>query len=130
MKYLATVTHVLVTSRLNYCNVLHVGLLLKMTEKLQLVQNAAACYVGIARYQHRTSALMGLHCLPVALRGQFKVLIIIYKPLHGLGPRYVKDHLTVQISNQPFCSSGKSLLPSPVFITSKGNAVSQLQFKR
>ena len=39
---LATVVHVLVTPQLDYCNALYVGLPLKMTWKLQLVQNAAA----------------------------------------------------------------------------------------
>ena len=39
---LATVTHALVTSRLDYCNVFYVGLPLKSVQKLQLVQRAAA----------------------------------------------------------------------------------------
>ena len=39
---LARVGHALVISRLDYCNVLYVGLPLKVTRKLQLIQNAAA----------------------------------------------------------------------------------------
>lgn len=38
--FLLTVTHALITSKLDYCNALWVELLLKTTQKLQLVQNA------------------------------------------------------------------------------------------
>lgn len=40
---LQTVTHTLVALQLDYCNVLYVGLPLKTTQKLQLVQNASVC---------------------------------------------------------------------------------------
>ena len=39
---LARVVHALVISRLDYYNALYVGLPLKVTQKLQLIQNAAA----------------------------------------------------------------------------------------
>lgn len=42
-KDLAVVIHDVVTSGLNYCSMLYVGLLLKMVERLLMVQNVAAC---------------------------------------------------------------------------------------
>lgn len=39
---LATVTHRLVTSRLDCCDALYMGLLLDLVRKLQLMQNVAA----------------------------------------------------------------------------------------
>lgn len=42
---LATVTHTMITSRMDFCNSLYVGLPLNLICKLQLVQNAAECLV-------------------------------------------------------------------------------------
>ena len=63
---LARVVHVLVISCLDYCNVLYMGLPLKVTQKLQLIQNAAARLVtGSCRRDHITPVLRNLHWLPV-----------------------------------------------------------------
>uniref|UniRef100_A0A670II27 Reverse transcriptase domain-containing protein n=1 Tax=Podarcis muralis TaxID=64176 RepID=A0A670II27_PODMU len=63
---LVRVVHALVISRLDYYNVLYVGLPLKVTWKLQLIQNAAARLVtGSGRRDHITPVLRDLHWLPV-----------------------------------------------------------------
>ncbi|KAF7245767.1 Growth hormone-releasing hormone receptor [Varanus komodoensis] len=70
---LAAVTHALVTSRLDYCSALCVGLPLTMVRTLRLVQKRAArILMGNSRYSHITSVLYHLHWLPVEVRAQFK----------------------------------------------------------
>ncbi|KAF7235278.1 Zinc finger protein RFP [Varanus komodoensis] len=79
---LATVMHALVTSRLDFCNTLYVGLPLKTVRILQMVQNRAArLLMGTGRCSHITPVLYQLHWLPVDVWAQFKVLVITYKAL-------------------------------------------------
>ncbi|KAF7249282.1 Peroxisome proliferator-activated receptor gamma coactivator 1-beta [Varanus komodoensis] len=111
---LATVTHALVTSRLDFCNALYVGLPLKTVRTLQLVQNRAArLLTGTGRYAHMTPVLRQLHWLPIEARAQFKVLIMTYKALNGLGPGYLNERLRPYIPDRPLRSAGESLLREP-----------------
>ncbi|XP_058052641.1 uncharacterized protein LOC131204948 [Ahaetulla prasina] len=112
---LCTVTHALVTSRLDYCNALYMGLPLKCTRRLQLVQNAAARVIeGAPRSSHVTPLLRRLHWLPVAFRVHFKVLVTIFKALHGLGPGYLRDRLLLpHASHRPVRSHREGLLRVP-----------------
>ncbi|XP_053105285.1 cation channel sperm-associated auxiliary subunit TMEM249 isoform X2 [Hemicordylus capensis] len=73
---LTSVTHALVTSRLDYCNALYVGLPLNAVWKHQLVQNAAArMLVGASHFMSATAILRQFHWLPVCFQNRFKVLI-------------------------------------------------------
>ncbi|KAF7246268.1 Visual pigment-like receptor peropsin [Varanus komodoensis] len=111
---LATVTHALVTSRLDFCNALYVGLPLKTVRTLQLVQNRAArLLTGTGRYAHMTPVFRQLHWLPIEARAQFKVLIMTYKALNGLGPGYLNECLRPYMPDRPLRSAGESLLREP-----------------
>ncbi|KAF7238096.1 hypothetical protein EYD10_15124 [Varanus komodoensis] len=111
---LATVTHALVTSRLDFCNALYVGLPLKTVWILQLVQNRAArLLTGTGRYVHMTPVLRQLHWLPIEVRAQFKVLVTTYKALNGLGPGYLKERLHPYMPGRPLRSAGEALLWEP-----------------
>ena len=78
----------------NHCNALYVGLPLRLMRKFQMVQNAAARLLsGVRTHQHITSTLATLHWLPVCFRVDFKVLMITYKALNGLGPQYLAERL-------------------------------------
>ena len=89
-----TVIHAHVTSRLDCNNSLLVGLPKKQTRRLQLVQNAAARLIkGLKKRDHITPTLYELHWLPIEQRITFKVLLLVYKALHGQGPEYLNELL-------------------------------------
>ncbi|KAF7237429.1 Motile sperm domain-containing protein 1 [Varanus komodoensis] len=111
---LATVTHALVTSRLDFCNALYVGLPLKTVWILQMVQNRAArLLAGTGRYSRITPVLYQLHWLPIEVRAQFKVLVITYKALNGLGPGYLKERLLPYLPSRPLRWAAEALLREP-----------------
>ncbi|KAF7251034.1 putative RNA-directed DNA polymerase from transposon BS [Varanus komodoensis] len=111
---LVTVTHALVTSHLDFCNALYGGIPLKMVRILQLVQNRAArLLTGTGHYVHMTPVLRQLHWLPIEVRAQFKVLVMTYKALNGLGLGYLKECLHPYMPGRPLRSAGEALLREP-----------------
>ena len=68
--------HAFISSRLDYCNALYVGLNQTSISRLQLGQNAAARFLtNTSRRAHITPVLHTLHCLPVRFRIDFKILL-------------------------------------------------------
>ncbi|KAF7246224.1 Oxygen-regulated protein 1 [Varanus komodoensis] len=93
---------------------LYVGLPLKMVRILQLVQNRAArLLMGTGHYVHMTPVLRWLHWLPIEVQAQFKVLVMTYKALNGLGPGYLKERLRPYVPARPLRSAGEALLREP-----------------
>ena len=85
-----TLIHAFVTSQIDYCNSLMNGLPAHLIKKLQRVQNTAARLVyKLRKYDHISPALRTLHWLPVRYRIQFKVLLTVFKGLHGFAPGYI-----------------------------------------
>ena len=69
-----------VTTRLDYCNSVLAGLPQASIDPLQRVQNAAARLVaGIGTRDHITPVLRSLHWLPIRLRIQYKLCVLMHQ---------------------------------------------------
>ncbi len=112
-KDLETVIHAFISSRLDYCNSLYLGVAESCLSGLQLVQNSAARFLTKTRKRESiTPVLVGLHWLPIEYRIQFKILLFVYKSLTGLAPNYLSDLLSHYHTNRPLRSTNSLLLLS------------------
>ena len=108
------VINALVSSHLDYCNVLFSGLPISTTRRLQLVQNSAArLLTKTSRFCHITPVLASLHWLPIQARADFKVLLLTYKALNGLAPSYLTELLSSYIPSHSLRSLSSNLLVIP-----------------
>lgn len=84
------VSHAFISSRLDYCNSLYIGMSQSNISRLQMVQNAAArLLTGIRKFDHISPILQSLHWLPICNRTDFKNLFFVFKALNGLAPKYL-----------------------------------------
>ena len=82
--------------------------------KLQRVQNAAARHVlSLSKYTHISPALYQLHWLPVQHRVHFKILILTFKAIHGLAPKYIIELINIKPRSIYNLRSNQSLLLDP-----------------
>ncbi len=110
---LEKVIHGFITSRLDYCNALYLGLPKSLLARLQMVQNAAArLLTGAKKHDHITPILASLHWLPVSFRIQFNILLIVFKALNGQAPSYISDLISFKSTSKPLRSANKALYMS------------------
>ena len=86
--------HTLVTSRLDYCNSLLIGISQKLKRRLNNVQRTAARLITKKRkFDSITPELIKLHWLPIHQRIDFKVIVLMFKALHKQSPHNIMDIL-------------------------------------
>ena len=104
--------HTFVTSRVDYCNSLLYSLPASHLNKVQRVLNAAARLVFRApRYCRITPLLYELHWLPVRQRISFKILLFVFKAIHGFAPTYLRELVSIKrLGNYNLRSSSDGLL--------------------
>ena len=113
-KQIVSVIHAYVTSRLDQNNSLLIGLPKKSLNRLQMVQNASARLImGLKKADHITPTLIKLHWLPVEKRVIFKVLLLVYKSLHGQGPEYLTELLVPYVPSRTLRSGTEDKLSVP-----------------
>ena len=119
-KDLEKVIHAFITSPLDYCNSLYVGIDQAELNRLQLVQNAAAhLLTGTKKREHITPVLSSLHWLPVRYRIDFKILV--FKSLNGLAPEYLSDPIQLHQPSRAHRSASQVVLDVPrSFLKSRG----------
>ena len=89
-----TLVHAFVSSKLDYCNALLIGLPKYQIDRLQSVLNTAPHIITFTcKYDRITPVLVRLHWLPISYRIRFKVLLLTYKALNDLFPEYISELL-------------------------------------
>ena len=89
------VARALITSRLDYCNVMFTVLSSKDLARLQRLQNSAARVIfAVSRRVDASPLLEALHWLPVSSRITFKILLYVFKILNGQAPGYLTELLS------------------------------------
>ena len=94
-------------SHIDYCNSLLYGTPKVSLQKLQRVQNMCACLVlRRQKTDSATSCLRYLHWLPIKQRIYYKILTLMYKSYHSIGPKYLQELI---VKHQTRCQGLRSI---------------------
>jgi hypothetical protein len=101
----------LVSSCLDYCNLLCHGLPESSINRLQRIQNSLL--PTLLCYDHITPALCKLHWLPIRQRTTFKIAMLTFKTLNYSQPSNLLDLITHHTPTRILCSASQHLLVVP-----------------
>ena len=102
------------TAKLDNLNSLLYGLPDSKIKQLQHIQNSAARLVEkVRKFDNTTPILKKLHWLPVAFRIEYKILLLCFKCLNDLGPKYLAELLIPYVPTRSLLSLDKKLLVEP-----------------
>ena len=98
-----TLIHAFIFSHVDYCNGLLYDLPKYQIAKFQRIQNMAARLVfKLPKFSHVTPLMVELHWLPVSYRIKFKLLLYVFKGIHGSAPRYICNMFSFYSSQYSF----------------------------
>ena len=90
-------TCTMVLSQLDCINSILTNTCLTTTKPYQKIQNQAARIIyKRTKWTSASSSMKQLHWLPIRYRCHFKLLTIVYKTLHGMGPAYLRNRLKIK----------------------------------
>lgn len=96
------------------------GLPVKVVQKRYLVKNAAlGLSIGARGCNPFVPLLYHFYWLPVCVSSQSKVLMMTYKTLNGLGPKYLMDHSFLHESahSMEVIEEGSCVVLSPLWVS-------------
>ena len=109
-----TISHAFVSSRLDIMNALLFDLPKTQLNRLQAIQNHTARIVKNEHKKcHITPLLIDLHWLPIEFRIHYKILLLVFKCLHGRGPAYLASMLQEYHPSRSLRSADHLLLIEP-----------------
>ena len=96
----AQLIHAFITTRLDFCNSILDNLPNNKIERLQRIQNQAACiFKRIPRRNHITPVLRELHWLKIHDRIIFKILLLTHKAVNNFAPEYLCDLIRLNVKS-------------------------------
>lgn len=106
--------HAFVSSRLDYCNALLIGIPRKSLQRLQYIQNSAArILMRVRKHEHITPILHSLHWLPISTRIEYKVSLLTHQCIYGHAPPYLKELINPHNTKRSVRSTHSNLLHIP-----------------
>jgi hypothetical protein len=97
-----TLVHSFVTSRIDYCSSLYIGLPSSKLTCLDRVLRSAARLIGkIPKYGHVSNYMLDvLHWLPIRQRIEFRVSALVWRCCQGLAPIYLRELCSLTLGIQ------------------------------
>ena len=93
--------HAFVTSNIDYCNSLLLGVPAYQLDKLQRIQNMAIRVLhNLRKYDHISEFLKREHWLPVKKRVEYKIHLLVFKALNGSAPSYLSEMLSTESNDR------------------------------
>ena len=106
-----TLTHAFITCKPDLNSLLTGPYMDTKLNRLQLIQNHAARIITLTKkFDHISGVLKKLHWLPIKARIDYKVLLLVFKCLVGIGPSYLKKLLSMKTYSRYNTSYSKDTL--------------------